>query len=351
MRNYFTCILVFIFSAAGIGVASAQLTYKQKKIKYSKYFQGNHQKKQYFEGWYFKLVSADEKKVYAIIPGLALGNEKEAGHAFIQLIDGATGHTAYFRFPLEAFSFTKKKFSVSIGDNFFSDEKIVLAIPDALEGEVHFSQLSRYPAHFMAPGIMGWFRFVPFLQTYHGVVSLDHELSGKMKIQGKDVAFDQGRGYIEKDWGRSFPASWIWMQSNHFEDSGTSFMMSVADIPWIGQSFTGFLGFFQYQGKVYRFATYTNAKLDSIRYAENEIFIKVQERAFSLEISATRSQLGILAAPQNGVMERRIAESLDAHIQIRFWDKKGKLLYEGTGSSAGLEMVGEVPALIDRLNR
>ncbi|WP_243392439.1 MULTISPECIES: tocopherol cyclase family protein [unclassified Mesotoga] len=26
-----------------------------------------------------------------------------------------------------------------------------------------------------------------------------------------------GKGYIEKDWGRSLPDAWIWMQSNNFD--------------------------------------------------------------------------------------------------------------------------------------
>jgi len=30
-------------------------------------------------------------------------------------------------------------------------------------------------------GIMGWYRFVPFMQCYHGVVSLNHKLNGTFK--------------------------------------------------------------------------------------------------------------------------------------------------------------------------
>ncbi|MCW5857485.1 MAG: hypothetical protein KIS63_04285 [Caldilineales bacterium] len=27
---------------------------------------------------------------------------------------------------------------------------------------------------------------------------------------------------MEKDWGQSFPAAWVWMQTNHFGAAGTS---------------------------------------------------------------------------------------------------------------------------------
>ena len=50
-------------------------------------FQGWGKKRQYFEGWYFKIVNADESKALAIIPGIAMdaqGNRQ----AFIQVLDG-----------------------------------------------------------------------------------------------------------------------------------------------------------------------------------------------------------------------------------------------------------------------
>ncbi|MCK7537696.1 MAG: tocopherol cyclase family protein [Marinilabiliales bacterium] len=33
----------------------------------------------------------------------------------------------------------------------------------------------------------------------------------------KMADFSGGRGYIEKDWGHSFPSAYVWMQSNHFQ--------------------------------------------------------------------------------------------------------------------------------------
>jgi hypothetical protein len=49
-----------------------------------------------FEGWYFKLVDAEGAQPYAIIPGVFLG---EDAHAFIQVLVGRAGTSAYHRFP------------------------------------------------------------------------------------------------------------------------------------------------------------------------------------------------------------------------------------------------------------
>ncbi len=46
---------------------------------------------------------------------------------------------------------------------------------------------------------MGWYRFLPFMECYHGVISLTHNLKGKIIVDNKIFAFENGKGYIEKD--------------------------------------------------------------------------------------------------------------------------------------------------------
>jgi hypothetical protein len=47
-------------------------------------------------------------------------------------------------------------------------------------------------------------------------------------------------------------------------------------------------------------------------------------------------------------MDRRIAESIDARLEVRLQGRHGKLLFEGTGQNSGLEVVGEVTTLEPR---
>ena len=51
-------------------------------------FQGSLRRRDYFEGWYFKHVSADLTQVWSFIPGISLSKGKR--HAFIQVINGMT---------------------------------------------------------------------------------------------------------------------------------------------------------------------------------------------------------------------------------------------------------------------
>jgi hypothetical protein len=89
----------------------------------------------FFEGWCYKLISADGKLRYAVIPGVCLSRDPATSHCFV-------------------------------------------------------------------------------------VVSMDHQIQGRLKLGGKQLDFSDGQGYIEKDWGKYFPSAWIWGQSNHFDKKG-----------------------------------------------------------------------------------------------------------------------------------
>lgn len=78
---------------------------------------------------------------------------------------------------------------------------------------------------------MGWYSYVPLMECKHGIVSVNHYLKGKIRINGNSIDLSEGKGYIEKDWGTSFPEVWIWIQSNNFTNPETSFTFSLAKIP------------------------------------------------------------------------------------------------------------------------
>jgi len=312
-------------------------------------FQGNLKKKNYFEGWYFKIVDAVSKHVYAIIPGVSLNNKNDR-HAFIQILNGKTAQSWYITYPTDQFKYQSKKLDFQIGENHFSEQGLELNINEPeliIKGEITFGKFNPWPVKRFSPGVMGWYAFVPFMECYHGVVSFDHDLKGKLEINGKEISFDLGKGYIEKDWGTSFPKYYIWIQSNHFEKAGKSLMASVANIPWLGSSFDGFIIGLFYHNKVYRFTTYTGAQIGRLIYNENSAEIIVSDKQFRLEIVAkSHSEGGLLQAPKTGAMTDRIRESMNSVVEIKLIDtKNGALLYSGRGSNAGFEMGGDLISL------
>ena len=177
-------------------------------------FQGRGKTRNYFEGWYYKLIDRDRSHVMALIPGIALGRAGEDPHAFIQFIDAVKGKVGYARFPFTEFVSEKQCFSVGIGENRFTRDHLKLDLRrDGLDirGELHFFDILRFPGTLLSPGIMGPYTFVPFMECYHGIVNIRHRIEGTLVIGGEAVDLTGGEGYIEKDWGRSFPSSWVWL--------------------------------------------------------------------------------------------------------------------------------------------
>ncbi len=306
-------------------------------------FQGKKKPSFYFEGWYIKLVDEAGKQIWSLIPGISYSSDT---HSFVQVIHANSGKTWYFRFPEADFNSSRSIFKTAIGPNIFSSEglNIDLSLPDLkLKGELSFEDTQSFPVTLASPGIMGYYSYAPRMECYHGVVSMQHRLSGKLEINGDKASFEGGKGYIEKDWGRSMPSDWIWIQSNHFEnDPAASFMLSLARIPWMGGFFPGFLSFFKTGGRLYRFATYKHSAVKRLEVEEDEVRIELSNRSHTLTVLVYRKTGGILKAPRHGEMDREIKESIVSSMMLKLEDKQGKLLFKGRGAYTGLEIVGDV---------
>ncbi len=309
-------------------------------------YHGLNRKPPFFEGWYYKLVSADEKHKIALIPGVILGNDT---HAFIQVLDGTEGTTAYLKFPFTDFQADDRRFAIQIGENRFDEGQLHVAL-DAphcqLAGEIHLGTLRPWPVTVLSPGIMGWYAWVPRMECYHGVLSFSHSLQGALTFNGKTMDFSGGRGYIEKDWGQSFPAAWIWIQSNHFPEVNACITASVAIIPWIGQAFRGFIVGFWLDGKLHRFATYNGARIESLQIHDDYVDWTLKNRHHRLFLRANRVQGGLLRGPTRLDMGQRVLETLNATVQVRLETLEGKKMFEGIGAHTGLEVMGDLPRLL-----
>jgi tocopherol cyclase len=304
-------------------------------------FQGWGKQRSYFEGWYYKLVSADERHLYAIIPGIAMDTEGKQ-QAFIQVLDGRQLSADYHRFDIESFSSNTKAFDIRIAGSRFTTASLDLDMP-GLSGSLTFHQQLPWPWKWYSPGIMGPYTFVPLMECYHGILSMDHIIEGELQIQGRRIDFSRGRGYMEKDWGRSFPSAYVWMQCNHFSSSGISIKVSVARIPWLGSSFTGFIAGIQFEGQLYRFTTYNGSRLERSQAEKDRVLIEMVNSTHRLSIEAFRKDATELASPILGLMDGRISESMESEVRIRLSQvSDGKVIFEDLGRNVALEVAGEI---------
>jgi hypothetical protein len=306
-------------------------------------FQGDLKKSNYFEGWYFKHVSLDLKQVWSFIPGISL--TKNDPHSFIQVVNGTSGKTEYISYPLDEFIWDKKKLYLKVGGSVFTEKHIDLKIENEnlkVEGHIDYTNIVKYPKSLFSPGIMGWYSFVPFMECKHGIVSVNHDLTGNITVNENLIDFNEGKGYIEKDWGTSFPEAWLWIQANNFNDHNTSFTFSVAKIPWRGKFFVGFIAFLYYNKIFSLYSTYNNSVITEINHTGSSISLALKNQNSVLKVSALKNTFGELRAPASGDMSRRIKESIDSEVCLSLFDKHNNLLYYDSSKRAGIEVIDKI---------
>lgn len=177
-------------------------------IPTDKFFQGENKTHPFFEGWYFKHQIGNN--VYAFIPGYSIAENGEKS-PFIQVISHE--HSEIFYFDSAQLFIEKEHLFIKIGENIFSEKGISLSLTNgnlSIHGTIDYGDFTPIHRTYYAPSIMGPFSYFAFMECYHGILSMKHSLQGELVWNDQPIDFDQGIGYIEKDWGSSFPATYVW---------------------------------------------------------------------------------------------------------------------------------------------
>lgn len=310
-----------------------------KKINNPILFQGNLNKNNYFEGWYFKNVNLESNNVISFIPGISLN--KEDPHSFIQVIISKPISTYYIKYNLEDFTYGDDPFYVKIGNSYFSKEELIMDISHKdlkISGKLKYNNFSHLEKNILMPNIMGFFAYLPNMACNHGVISMNHWVNGHLSINEKELVFTDDKSYIEKDWGRTFPNKYIWIQANNFENPLDSFMISIANIPMPGFSFTGLIANLVLDSKEYRFATYNGGKIKDIKASKGEVNIIVKKGDLTLEVTGLVKDSGDLKAPINGKMIEVIKEGLGGEVEVTL-KKKDTIIGKINSKYGGIEVV------------
>ena len=316
------------------------------------WYHGHVKSAPFFEGWYFKCVSADQQHKWAFIPGVFIHDDPTRSHAFIQVLNGTTGEAFYHAYDITQFAARQNAFDVSLGNSRFQINQLVFDVDDDLgnvKGELNFGTQHPWPVSLWSPGVMGWYGWLPFLECYHGICSLDHNISGSLTLYGQHVDFTGGRGYIEKDWGQSFPRGYVWQQSNHFGAIGTSLTASFATVPNVGRTFAGYIVGLWHEERLYQFTTYNGSKLNYLHVNDTSVEWSLTNRHHALHVRALRAEGGLLLGPEREAMHKRVDETLKSHIELELFVNKGnqqELILKDTGRHAALEVVGDLRMIV-----
>jgi hypothetical protein len=119
-------------------------------------------------------------------------------------------------------------------------------------------------------------------------------------------------------------------------------MFSIARIPWLGKSFTGFLSFLKSEEGFYKFATYNRSKLKQIKFKGDTLEVSLENSKYMLDFIARYAKGGILKAPKNGLMQRKIEESITAEVTLHLYNSQNQAIFLGSSKLVGMEIAGSL---------
>ncbi|MDD4797704.1 MAG: tocopherol cyclase family protein [Eubacteriales bacterium] len=277
----------------------------------------------YFEGWYFKQQGACG--TVALIPALHIDTAGQAS-ASLQIVVGDSAYCV----PYAKEEIWAQRGRLHVAGSVFSAQGVRLNVRAAqinAVGRLHFGRFTP-----LGYDIMGPFCAVPFMECRHSVFSMAHSVNGSLTIAGRRYHFDDALGYAEGDRGHSFPKRYVWTQYSWRDRAPCSLMLSVADIPLLGGSFTGVIGVVLWRGRQYRLATYLGARATHIGRGG----VAVRQGPYTL--CAQRLEQGgfDLHAPVRGAMTRQIRESPACRVHYAF-TRDGDVLFDFCAPCAGFE--------------
>ncbi|WP_346898958.1 tocopherol cyclase family protein [Clostridium sp. UBA7503] len=284
-------------------------------------------KKNFFEGWYFKHQKGED--TISFIPGINI-DSKGNRSAFIQVITNKNSYNINYSFS--KFIVYEDKLKIKIGDSIFSSKGIEVNIKDeglTIEGKIEYDLLT--PVKY---DIMGPFSFIPFMECSHGIISLYHKLRGTLIINGEEMDFQGGVGYIETDRGNSFPKTYLWTQCNDFKNEKISIMGAIADIPFMGLNFKGCICVVYYKGREYRLSTYNGVRI--LKYNCKSLMLKRGKYELQIKVNDGNSQK--LLAPISGNMNRTIHENAACSANFKFYIED-KLVFDIESDNCSFEYV------------
>lgn len=319
-------------------------------------YHGENKKGCFFEGWYFKIVHPKKECTYCFIPGIFLSSREEYSHSFIQIVNGNGVKFKYLRFRKDEFEAEKGKFNVHIGKNLFSLKELNLDIDkdgEKIFGKLVFKNIKIWPDSFINPGSMGFYNYLGFMQCYSQVCAIDGDIEGSLAINGKNMDFTGGKLYIEKNWGKDFPYSYIWLQGNGFTSKEAAFTCSIGHIPFLRSSFTGFLIGIYVKESFYKFTTINRSSI-SINFGKESFILETHSKKASLQIEAEYSEESFmdLYAPHKEYMIPLARESLQGKLKVTLYDKKRDYpVLMDNCSCAGVEFSGNYKNLCKRIGK
>lgn len=289
---------------------------------------GPHRKKDYFEGWYLKLMVAD--KSIAMIPSLHFENGVRRGHLQWIVSDGNQQDSGSRSFASHQVTLQESPFVLKLGANEFKQDGFSIS-EDGLVLNGHFEEILPFGSNIMGP-----FAIFKNLPCIHGLQAL----SGKVSLSCQSSLFNGNflaDFYCEKDRGTTFPERYLWLHC-YFPERKASLFFSIALIPLGPIHFEGHIANWFDGESNHTFATYYRTKVKLWENSPDQFVIELKNGDRELKIAVNQGALQELASPKDGAMADSVFESMDSQIELEVRNRKSGAIEKYSSNRCSLEV-------------
>jgi len=292
---------------------------------------GKFKKRNFFEGWFHKIYSAKHQTSFVIIYGYTTGNYYDK-FGFIQFLIPNKNVEIYY-FSKNEISYNPKNHSVQMGSNILSLKEIKINLKD-IYMDLNISDnlpISSFK------NSMGYAYFIPTLPCYHSILNKSHLISGEINLFNNKYLLDNDLGYMEKNWGTSFPEKYFWIQAVEPNNPNVSLLFSQAEIKWMGKSFIKHVGHLRLNGEELDLRTLTLFNVSYDNTNPENITITIKSKQIKLEMSFSVAKKYMFKGPLKGKLSRDILHHSDSQIDLKIYQNAEIKMYKLIGN---FEMIG-----------
>lgn len=273
--------------------------------------QGDIAKYNYFEGWFQKIYVPEQNTSIIIIYGIATGNELTKT-GFIQLF--IPGHEViYLNYPQHEVALLKSKHEVKLGPNYFSNNRIHIENKHIQLDLELIPQVNKT----LKRNSMGNFYLVPGLPCYHSVLQVNSFVKGHISINNESIHLTRSSGYLEKNWGTSFPEKYFWMHAQDPLNSNNQVLYSQAEIKWGNKTFIKHLGFIHLNGKSVDLRKMHQKHINHKLSERNQLELSFDLLDLTFNFDLKDTSIASFKSPYNGKMSNTILHNVDVPIQVK----------------------------------
>lgn len=296
-----------------------------------------------FISWYYNFIDKRKEKVVELTIVKYFESGHEQHYLFIECNEKAISKQVI----LTNNQIKWEKQAIIYDNCHFTREEIEINLEEedlCIKGQVAFKGKRGTNRSKWQAGIMGPFRYLPFLQSYHDVISLGHELVGSLTINGEEIQLNDGKGYMEIEWGKEYPKVWIWSQCNHFKENDVSLMVGVTRMPILWEYYTSFAVPVYYKGQLVVFSNYNGGQIAKLYRYKSYVHLIITQKSKMLDLKIYGEDDVEHTSARGSHMIRDVYSCQKAKMEIKM-TQSNKVILEDVGYCCQLEMGGNTSKL------